>query len=457
MNPNFLTLIVVLLLVLIVVAGYNMYQENQYRKKIRRQFGHADQDVLMEVKTASVRDGQFFGADTGEKLHRAPIQTSAIPSLFDEHIAPQQPESEQNTIVSVEDANKMQPEPSHHEVAELIEVTEASSFRRLEHQDTAEAETIEDHIVINAAETPDFELTAPDATALKYEKRFTESSDKRRTLLDLNDLACTDLQWFDKRFDYMAYIGLYEAKELQVVPRLSGKHRFQMVACTLDGRFQAAEPIPGVAYQAFVIGLQSISRNGLVAIDELRHFAAQVHQFAEKMDGRAAVEDPTEFLAQAVKLDELCARVDQTIAIHLVSRTGVLGVELRQALERYGFALQTDGTFTYAAENGDTRYSIVALDGSAFTEALLSSQAYKGFSMLFDITRVPTGEKNFNQFMSLAVKLSGDLNLDLVDDQIQPLSTEWLKEVRDYIGTLQREMESMGIEPASPLAKRLFM
>ena len=86
----------------------------------------------------------------------------------------------------------------------------------------------------------------------------------------------------------------------------------------------------------------------------------------------------------------------------------------------------------------------------------MTSQPYKGFSMLFDITRVPNAEEDFNEFMNLAVGLSGKLNLDLVDDQVQRLSTEWLKEVRVYVGARQAEMRKVGIEPDSALARRLF-
>ena len=58
--------------------------------------------------------------------------------------------------------------------------------------------------------------------------------------------------------------------------------------------------------------------------------------------------------------------------------------------------------------------------------------------------------------MRLAVRLSGHLDLELVDDQVRRVSTDWLKEVRRYVGARQEEMERVGIYPASPLAKRLF-
>ena len=54
--------IVLFLAVVLAVVAYNMYQENQYRKKVRDQFGHSDKDALLNSKTSHVRDGQPSGS-----------------------------------------------------------------------------------------------------------------------------------------------------------------------------------------------------------------------------------------------------------------------------------------------------------------------------------------------------------------------------------------------------------
>lgn len=429
MNATFLLIILVLLIVLVVVVAYNMYQENVYRKKIRSQFGHSDQDTLLQTKTKSVRDGQTFGLNdvSPQPLRRAPTQVNDVPSSDIKEETKVLPESDASVVDLLNETSEtvLLLDPQSEEITEIV-------------SETAK----EDAPVLNMVETENVDEAAPKPT--------------RALLLELDDLAQNDLLWFDKRFDYMGYVSLYEAQELNALPRLSSGHRFQIVGCTMDGRFQAAEPIPGVLYQAFAIGLQGVSRSGLASIDELNYFAKQVKLFAQKIDGEAYVVDANEFLQIAKPLDELCARVDQTIAIHAVSRANVLGVELKSAIENEGFCLSEEGVFELMGDNGDVKYTITALDGSPFTEALLASQPYKGFSLLFDITRVPNGESDFDSFMRLAVRLSGHLDLELVDDQVRRVSTDWLKEVRRYVGARQEEMERVGIYPASPLAKRLF-
>ena len=54
--------IVLALAALLAVIGYNMYQENQYRKQVREQFGHSDKDALLTSKTKHVRDSKETAA-----------------------------------------------------------------------------------------------------------------------------------------------------------------------------------------------------------------------------------------------------------------------------------------------------------------------------------------------------------------------------------------------------------
>lgn len=475
MNEILLIIIAILLFVLVAVFAYNMLQEKHYRNKIRNQFGHADRDALLGSQTQSVRDGQSFSHDKVSvrpaklKLSlagkRTPAEAAADDPVLPETYAPTEIHKETTVLSVPQDTAPVRVEP---------EVPEAVA-------DTPQAPAQETSLVgeiratfarMLGSETPP--LTEPPAgdTATdkpqpeeKYEEEFEEYEEyeepaaadtPREVLIPLMDLRAGRLPWFDERADYMAYISLREPLELPALPHFSKRYRYQIVGCTMDGRFQLAEPVPGVLYQAFAVGLQAISRKGLADTRELDAFGRQIRDFSDSMDAECWLEDTASFLSKAAPLDELCARVDQTIAIHLVSRISILGIELRSTLEDLGFQLMEDGTFGFADVGGEVKYSVVTLDGSRFTSSLLSSQPYKGFSMLFDITRVPHGEGNFDEFMNLAVRLSSLLNLELVDDQIQQLSTEWMKEVRTYVLGTQKEMLDADIVPGGSLAQRLF-
>ena len=312
--------IVLALVAILAVVAYNMYQESQYRKQVREQFGHSDKDALLGSKTDNVRDGQQASGGKGLMSRKAakPQQNAAMRNL-----------QEQDALFAARVAQAAATKPE-------VEIAVEDDF-------TDEPVT---HTTIGlnnemTTQTEDIfaAVSAPDAG---------------RTLVSLDELVQIELPWFDPRFDYLAYIALTEAQELHALPRLSNRHRFQIIGCTMDDRFQVAEPIPSVYYQGFIMGLQAVSRNGLASREELELFNQQVDTFAQLMGGKVMHTDVAAFTEVAQALDEFCARVDQTIAIHLVSRSSISGTELCSAVESVGFRLSEDGQFHFPGNNNET-------------------------------------------------------------------------------------------------------
>ena len=414
--------IVLGLAVILAVIAYNMYQENQYRKQVREQFGHSDKDALLNSKTSHVRDGKESGGKGlfVKKANKA--QEAALRNL-----------QEQDEIFAAK--------------AKLAKPSAIKTDVELAIEDDFTDEPVQ-HTVIG--------LNNEITTQAASDEPVNLPSAANQPLVSLDELSQVELPWFDPRFDYLAYIALSEAQELHALPRLSNRHRFQIIGCTMDDRFQVAEPIPSVYYQGFVVGLQAVSRNGLATQEELQQFNQQVDTFAQLMGGKVLHTDLAAFTEVAQALDTFCARVDQTIAIHLVSHSNISGVELRASVENLGFVLGEDGAFHYTGQTGSPMFAIHSLTGDAFTNALLDNQSYKGFSMLLDIPHAPAGEKTFDLFMDLAVRLSGQLGLDLVNDKMEEVSTQWLKDIRNYVLARQEEMVIVGIKAGSKLALRLF-
>ena len=414
--------IVLGLAVILAVIAYNMYQENQYRKQVREQFGHSDKDALLNSKTNHVRDGKESGGKGlfVKKANKA--QEAALRNL-----------QEQDEIFAAK--------------AKLAKPSTIKTDVELAIEDDFTDEPVQ-HTVIG--------LNNEITTQAASDEPVNLPSAANQPLVSLDELSQVELPWFDPRFDYLAYIALSEAQELHALPRLSNRHRFQIIGCTMDDRFQVAEPIPSVYYQGFVVGLQAVSRNGLATQEELQQFNQQVDTFAQLMGGKVLHTDLAAFTEVAQALDTFCARVDQTIAIHLVSHSNISGVELRASVENLGFVLGEDGAFHYTGQTGSPMFAIHSLTGDAFTNALLDNQSYKGFSMLLDIPHAPAGEKTFDLFMDLAVRLSGQLGLDLVNDKMEEVSTQWLKDIRNYVLARQEEMLKVGIKPGSKQALRLF-
>ena len=418
---------------ILAVLLFNSYKEKRYRDEVRRQFGHADQDALLNSQRQEVRDGQGV-LNQGMMHHQVAGGGEAANSTADF-----------DTTEAADDGTWQETFAAYSEP--LPEVAKADK--------PANAPVDAVDLAVNDVADAPTPKSIKDLAVPNVKSVLSASKADGNLLLDLQDLTQMDLPWFDNRVDYMAYVSLREPRELHTVPRLSNRHHFRVAACTMDGRFQLAEPIPSVYYQGFVVGLQCISRKGLALREDLVQFAEQMRQFAGQMGGGVAVANVDAFMQVAEPMDELCVRVDQTIAIHLVSRENVSGREIKAALESLDFDLDA-GIFWYRDAHGKNLFNAVNLDSTPFIAAALDEQAYRGFSMLYDLTKVPPGEKTFNQFMDLVVKLSSHLGLDLVDDQLNELSTQWLKDIRSYVVERQDEMLSVDIEPGSDLAERLF-
>lgn len=424
--------IVLFLAVVLAVVAYNMYQENQYRKKVRDQFGHSDKDALLNSKTSHVRDGKPSGGSVMMPKPQPAVKKTA--KLQD----PAMRNLQEQDAVYIAKQKQAKASPFKTEIETALE--ESGIIGNSAHT-VSEPQT--GHSAPKPADAPAKPVPVPQTPA--------------KPLITLKELSKVELPWFDVRFDFISYIALTEAKELHALPRLSNRCRYQIVGCTMDDHFQIAEPIPGIRYQAFIVGIQAVSRNGLASQEELSAFNRQVDAFAQSIGGQTLHTDLAAFTEVASALDAFCARVDQTIAIHLVSPTSISGVELRSAVSGVGFTLGEDGVFHYTDKAGSTMFSICALNNEPFTNALLDNQSYKGFSMLLDIPHSPAGEKTFDDlFMDLAVRLSGQLNLNLVNDKMEEVSTQWLKDVRTYVLARQSEMLKVGIEPGGKTALRLF-
>lgn len=423
------TLLLLLIAALVVVAGviaFNIFQERKFRDKVRAQFGGAQEDALLKTSKNQIRDAE-------EELLR--------PVIIGE-------ENTYQTTFVEEDEYGYETDIAEETIYQATQVMDEEPLEPV----LAQEETHSAQQFVFEDEPEPASEPEPTQAQISEEENLSQG----HWLLSLDGMSTLDLPWFDKRIDYLAFVSLASMQELTSVPRLSNRRRYKVAGCTSNNRFQIAEAIPGVQYQAFVLSLQGIDRNGLVSEEEIRQFKEHAASFAKQMNGGIKFSDVNSFLQSAAPIDALCEEVDKVIAIHLVSRSSILGTELRQAVERTGFELEHDGSFYYMDSMSNPLFTVVTLDGAPFTGPLLAKQAYRGFSMLFSVAQIRDGEKSFDRFMDIAVTLSSQLHLDLVDDKNQELSTQWLKQIRDYVIFEQRKMMQAKIPPGEELAQRLF-
>ena len=431
------------LLIILGVIAYNMYQENQYRRQVREQFGHADKDALLESQTESVRDGKTHGVAAPQGKQGKPLVVVRQADVSREDAPPAA------TAKAQVKAGNSRPAPAKEKPAQTAP---ADLFSEPDQAETAQNEAAKP---LSFAEIREQEKKPAREKAVLVMEQFLAEHDNGKkntdTEAETKESVLQEAGSTDGNYTFASVAAPKYTQE-----KNTAKGKLLMDLDDMDGVWQTVEPVPNIYYQGFIVALQAISRKGLATVQELEAFGSQVNEFAAKLDAGMKLMDIPAFLETARPLDELCERVDQSIAMHLISRTSVSGTELRAAVERAGFELSHDGAFHLDNGNGRPLFSIVTMDGSAFTAALLSSQPYKGFSILFDIPHVPAGSKNFDRFMDLTVRFSSELGLDLVNDKLEELSMEWLKDVGRYVNARQEEMRKVGIEPGGELAQRLF-
>ena len=105
---------------------------------------------------------------------------------------------------------------------------------------------------------------------------------------------------------------------------------------------------------------------------------------------------------------------------------------------------------------GHSLFSLVNLDGEPFRRNTLEAARTAGVTLLLDLPRVEHPALQFDRMMSVAHGLAGELQADLVDDQLAKLSESGLSHIRAKIVEVETKMRENGIAPGSAQACRLF-
>lgn len=431
-DPIFLSGIVVVLVILIGVLAYNLYQENRHRKQAyARPIGADQDDALVDNQVASVHDGQVRGEEApvllkGSKVTTEPVKTPK--PMRSEHLPVETKEPEPE--LPVETADNNQPVPIH---LTFVEGKFSSVTRMVKHSEGVQSQA---------------------AKSEPKHKQFAEHT----CLVDPETLKQNEFACFDRRFDLLMYVGLDRWQEVKAIPRFSRMQHCQLLGQGQDGVFRVVEPIPDKRYRAFVIGMQGVSRAGLVSLEEIAYFQQQVMQFAQEMGGKVASDDVQSYVARAQEMDEWCKEMDYLLDIHLIpvqKNTKISGQKLYQSVQKLGFVLQNNGVFVYQRADGAALCALTLSHHKPFGESSFH-QEHDSVVMSFDPPNVRQGEHGFAEFMYLVTTLVQTLDLELVDAEHQPLSEEWLIEASQYVSDLQKYMKERHLEAGSKLAARLF-
>jgi hypothetical protein len=246
--------------------------------------------------------------------------------------------------------------------------------------------------------------------------------------------------------DAIATLRFYEpqtAASIRNTVEQMGIARFDRIECYTGDAWHLPDRLPvGALVSNIRCRLQLASRRGPLSPDVLHEWMRAVESLAQSLSAGLSVESENKILERASHLDAFCARVDALISLNLRSRAG----EVRDFSGRLA-GQGLSGTYPAMARlnvDGDVDFQVVADEASGV------------LSLTLDFPHVNRPDLAVNDMLELARTLAIGLDADIVDDGGRPLDEHGIALLANQVVRLSAALQAQGIEPGSPLARRLF-
>lgn len=247
--------------------------------------------------------------------------------------------------------------------------------------------------------------------------------------------------------DAIATLRFYEprsAGSIRDTVEQMGTARFDRMECYTGDAWHLTDKLPADALVSNIrCRLQLASRRGAVAPDVLHEWMRAVESLAQVLSAGLSVESESKILERAANLDAFCARVDALINLNLRARDTSATADIADRLA--GQALS--GSYPAYARlngNGDVDFQVVADSATGVV------------SLTLDFPHVNRPDLAVSEMLDLARTLAVSLEADIVDDDGRVLDDHGMALLANQVVRLSAALQAQGIEPGSPLARRLF-
>lgn len=281
------------------------------------------------------------------------------------------------------------------------------------------------------------------------------------TPVAVRDELCAAL---DARSDFIIDLQLAEPAAAAVLDGLwqrkfdFGKPLYVCGLTLQGGQWERAIADGHTRYVRLRAALQLVDRGGAVNINRLTDFRDLVLGVAKHIKADTTAPEVNAMHQHALKLDALCAEVDQMVGLNLIPSGDrlLLGAIIARAAALSGMTLEADGAFHLLDAQGHSLYSLSNMDSKPFQHHTLDTTSSDGITLLLDVPRVELPAAQFDQMVLAARQLAAELQLNVVDDHRVLLSAPNLTHIRDQIAAVEAKMLGNGIVPGSAQARRLF-
>ena len=248
--------------------------------------------------------------------------------------------------------------------------------------------------------------------------------------------------------DAIATLRFYEprsAGSIRDTIEQMGAARFERIEFYTGDAWHLADKLPADALVSNIrCRLQLATRRGAVGPDTLHEWMRVVESLAQVLSAGLSVEAETKLLERAGNLDAFCVRVDALINLNLrVRDAAVMTPQLPSRLAELGLAGDYP-TLARISASGDVDFQVVADEASGQV------------SLILDLPQVARPDLVVGEMLALAQSLAVTLDAEIVDDGGRPLGEAGMALLSNQVVRLAAMLQAQGIEPGSPLSRRLF-
>ena len=406
-------------LFVVIVFGYNKWQEYKARKSVERAFASDHDDVLMR---------------SGEEA--APIERQE--PLLDIGAAPAPVHAEPVLEPIVADVPASRPEPQLTEPGLTPAPAPAPAAAP-----TAAPAPAATASALAPAQRAGGASAAQDAVAA--------SLPGTRPGMPAAELAeCL----VDPLIDCMIPLALDgAARGDKILPSLLklrrvGNKPIHFIGLAVSGDW---EPIVhGGVYTQLQAGVQLATRS--TALNELEYseLVTRLRAVADEIGAEPDVPDMIEVMSEARTLHKFVAGHDAQLGVNLKSNGAPWPMgTLIGALESAGFDVRPDGRFAMPDGAGGVLFTLS-------TNVNMGAEATDRLTLLLDVPCVAPSRDGFGAMLKCAKELVQRLDATVVDDFEQPLLDASLAEIAGQVKEFYQEMEASDIPAGSTRALRLF-
>lgn len=429
-------------LFVILVVGYNLWQERRYRREASRMFSSRREDILLgeSIKAEQAGADDQAWTETADQSDAGQAETRNEPDIGAQPEAPTSGALDADLKPRVMDLGSFH--PGMHK--------QAPQVARPSPTGNAVSESVE------AASQPPATPSAPrqgmtEATPLPREPTPVQ----RSTRFEAESPLDQDIEYVARlRFTkpvFVSYNTLMD-KLRRVGKTVRGMGR------RADGGWDPLSGHPSTAYEVLEFGILLADRGGALTQDQLEKFCRALYDFAAEEGGAVSCPDKHGALEKAHALDLFCVDVDVLIGLNVVARDArpFSGAEIDRLATQAGLRLGPDGAYYLTDKDGAAQFSVANQEEHPFRPGGQGVDTH-GLSLILDLPRVRDGLDVFDRMTNLGRQLADSLGGRLVDDNGRIVTQDSLQKDRKRLADFFARMQARGIPAGGERALRLFV